>query len=136
MQTERTHTELRYQIITGKIFTNTSSCGVGVDARAGGDDSVKQPRSRLSVRRRTLGTHRPAQPHHASQSEQLRRGRAQARRHRRRQGLHPQGVEEPLQLPQDQRPQRQSTSILYNHSTCCSVIAYRYFSAYRSCSER
>jgi len=74
-----------------------------IDSRAGGDDGPEQPRRRLSVCRRSLGADRTAQPHHAAARQQLRRGRTEARGNRRRQGVHPQGVEEPLQLSQNQR---------------------------------
>lgn len=76
------------------------------EQRAGRHDSVEQSRDRLPVRRCPLGSDWSSEPHHATPCQQLRRGRTEARRHRRGQGLHPQGVEGPVQLSKDQYTQR------------------------------
>jgi len=72
-----------------------------VDSRSSGDDDSDQSRSRLRVCRRPLCTDWSTQPHYAAARQQLRLRRAEARHHRWRQGLHSQGVEKSLQLPED-----------------------------------
>jgi len=91
--------------------------------RPGRADRSDRPRRRLPVRQRRVAVVRTAQPHHAVEGEQLRLRRTQVRRHHRRQGLHPQGVEESEELPKDQHSQRQYCSMCVSAKCIINFVA-------------